>query len=256
MSGLVLSIVTTVILIGGIKWVSAINDRLVPFVFVLYSATIIWIFLLNYNRVPAAISLIFRSLFSTQGAAGFLANFGFMSASRVGLAKGIQSTESGVGFVTFPHSASNSNNYFNQAVLSMLSVYSNVFLTMLTGLTILITGDWLQPETVFNVNLFSKILSNHFPQVGSQILILCGILFGSGTILGNSYNGSRCFHYLFGNKNMNYFYLVIGFSIFFGAISSTTFIWTLVDFFIVPVAIPNMIAILILAWRKDFLFQA
>lgn len=253
-SGLIVACCVILVLVGGISRVGAVNDRLVPLMFVLFTSATSWIILQNLNKLPGAFGLIFQGLFSPQGAGGAAVGFGFFSAMRWGIARGIQANETGVGTATFPHIAAATNNAYRQGIIAMVSVFSTAFLCLLSGLTVMVTGAWLTPGMTFDIRMFAAVLNIYFPLLGGPWLILCAFMFAFGTILGNCYNASQCFLYLFEKKWLNSFYIFSACIIFWGCISETKFLWTLVDFFVLPVVIPNLLAILILVYKNQLKF--
>ena len=202
------------------------------------------------DQIIPSIKLIFTSLWSPNTATGFAGGFGWFYALRWGLARALQSNEAGVGTSTFPHSASTSADPAQQGTLAMISVYTNGLLCLLTGLVILSTGAWAAPGAVFNVMMIQNIFVKHFSFFGSILFGISSFLFAVGTILGNGYNGGECFKYFVNSKLLPLYYLAIGSVVFIGSIADVQTVWTIVDFFIIPVIIPHMIALLILTSKR------
>ena len=169
---------------------------------------------------------------------------------RWGLAKGFQSNESGVGTASIPHSMSESKTPMDQGILSMAAVYSNGFLCLLTGFVILLTGVWKDTTLGFGINVVLKAFSLYIPRFGSIILMSCSVFFILTTILGNAYNGSQCFSYITGKKNLKTYYIFISLAVFLGALLDVEFVWTVVDFFVIPVACPNVLALVFINFKK------
>ena len=141
----------------------------------------------------------------------------------------------------------------NQGILSMLAVYSNGFICLLSGLVVLLTETWLNPalQGEQGVNILAHAFKIYFPSIGILVLILSAFLFAFGTILGNSYNGSQCYLYATKNKWFKYYYILIAIAIFLGSISDVTFLNIFKDYFYIPIAIPNIIGIVMLAFKKS-----
>lgn len=252
--GIILSVVVIGILVGGIKRVGALNDRLVPIMCITYLACTLSVIFQNLSNVPQALKMIFMFWSNKPQVAGALAGFSLSTAMRWGISRAIQSNEVGIGTATFPHSSSSNKNPYYQAVLGMVPVYATVFLTTLTGVTILVTDFWKAPDAVFNISMFFKIMSFYFPKVGPAALLFCGFLFAFGTILGNCYNAGRCYSFLFRGKAVTLFYVICGLFVSVGSIVNVKLIWTIVDFFVLPVAIPHMMAIFIITFKSN-IFQ-
>ncbi len=249
-SGCFIAFIILTCLVGGIKRVGSIAEKVVPIMFILYSLAGLWIILLNISKLPGVIKIIFQSAFSSQAIAGATIGVGIYKGLRWGLAKGFYSNESGLGTASIPHSMSESENPMDQSILSIVSVYSNGFLCILTGLIVLITGVWQEPGVSYNINLLVKALSKYFPTVGPLILVTCSIMFAFTTILGNGYNGSQCFLYATNNKGLCFYYTLTVLIILLGSIAKIELVWTLTDFLLVPVALINMISIITIIRRK------
>jgi len=250
LSGAVVAIFIMVCLLGGIKRVGNISQKLVPAMFLLYSAAGLWILLCNAHKLPATIILIFQSAFTPKALTGAFLGTGFYKALRWGLAEGFYSNEAGLGIAPIPHSMAETQKVVDQGILSMVSVYSNGFLCILSGLIVLVTDVWKEPGSSFNINLLVKALSLYFPAVGPLILAICAILFAFTTILGNGYNGSQCFLYATKNRWLHWYYVLNVAIIFFGAIADIKVVWALSDFFMVPVALINVASIIFISKQE------
>ena len=248
-SGAVVAVLVLVCLLGGIKRVGNVAQKLVPTMFLAYSAAGLWIILCNITKLPATIALIFQSAFSAKALGGAAIGTGFYRALRWGLAKGFYSNESGSGTAAIPHSMTQTVDPTKQGILSIVSVYSNGFLCLLSGMIVLITGVWQAPGAVFNINLLIQSLSMYFPGVGPFILLLCALLFSFTTILGNGYNGSQCFLYATKNRWLYWYYGLIALIIFGGAIAEINLVWAITDFFMIPVALINIVSIIRVSHR-------
>lgn len=254
-TGIVLSIVITYVLIGGIKRIGNLSAKIVPIMFLLYCSATLWIIFNNIEKLPEVFNLILRSAFSPKAIAGAGVGYGIQTALRWGLAKGFFANESGLGTSTIPHSMSQTNIPINQGILSMVAVYSNGFLCLLSGLVVLVTGTWTNPELGIGINILAKAFTLYFSTPGIIILILSAFLFAFGTTVGNSYNGSQCFLYVTNNRFLKHYYFLIALVVFLGAISDVEFLATITDFFLIPLAIPNILGVLILAFKRSDLID-
>jgi AGCS family alanine or glycine:cation symporter len=249
-TGIVLATAAIFTLVGGIKRIGSVNAMLVPYMFIFYCGACSWILYQHSANIIPAFTLIFTSLWQPATAAGAAGGLAVYQALRWGLARALQSNEAGVGTATFPHSASSTQNHLQQGVLAMVSVYTNGILCLLSGLVILATGAWLQPGATFDVSMIQAIFASHFPWGGSSLFALCSFLFAFGTILGNGYNGGECFRYVMGRRGTWIYYSAVGIVVFLGSLAEVKLVWTIVDFFILPVVLPHMIALLVLAWKR------
>lgn len=254
-AGVIIALAIVSVLIGGIKRIGALNDRLVPFMFLAYTFSTSWVVIANITKVPEVLSLMFKSLVSLQAVGGAGLGFGLQAAMRWGLAKGMHASETGVGTSTFPHSAASTKSAYRQGVISMVSVFSSAFLCLLSGLTIMVSGAWLEPGANFDIRMFSSVLAEYFPGFGPSILLMCVLMFGFGTILGNCYNGSRCFLYFAPANSLNVYHFICALAVFFGCISDVTLLWTIVDFFVLPAVGANMLALIVSLWKDQVKFS-
>lgn len=248
-SGFVITFLVLFALVGGIKRVSNIAEALVPLMFFLYSGATLWIIACNIDKLPSVIALIFSDAFAPKALGGAALGVGIHHALRWGLSAGFYSNEAGMGIAPIPHSMAETQKPVDQGILSMVSVYSNGFLCLLSGLTILITGIW-QQGTPFDITMIVKALSMYFPMLGPVILSLSAVMFAFTTILGNGYNGSQCFLYATKNKYIYAYYILIGLIIFFGAVAEVKFVWALSDFFMAPVAVIHISSLLWITFRS------
>ena len=255
LTGIVLSITVSYILLGGIKKIGDISAKLVPAMFLLYVGATTWIIMQNIDKLPGVLNLIFSSAFSPKALTGAGLGYGILSTFRYGLANGFFANESGLGTATIPHSMSESKKPVNQGILSMVSVYSNGILCLLSGLVVLVTGTWMDPNIPIGINIIVKSFSIYFSSIGIIILMISAFLFAFGTILGNSYNGSQCYLFSTKNKGLKYYNVLIAVVVFLGCIFDVEFLAKIKDFFLIPIAIPNIIGIVMLAFKKRKLLK-
>ncbi len=250
-TGLFLAILTLIYLIGGIKKIGELSSKIVPLMFVMFCTMSLWIIFSNASKLPEIISLIFKSAFTAKALSG--ASIGLLL--RWAIAKGTQASEGGVGTATIPHSMAKVKIPTDQGILAMLSTYSVGFVCILSGLVVLITGTY-QGNIPMGIRMLAESFSMHIPyHIGSIVLIICTFLFALGSIIGNSYNGSQGFLHVTKNRFVNWYYLAMGVTIFFGSIFSVKFVWSVVDFFVIPVALLNITAVVILLFKRKDLFS-
>ncbi len=252
-TGLILTFFVGFFLIAGIKQIGNLSAKLVPTMFFLYTFSSSWIILQNLDKIPTIIKLIFTSAFTPQAIAGATTGYGLLQAMRWGLGNGFYANEAGIGTATIPHSMSQTTNATEQGLLAIISVYTNGFLCLLSGFVVLLTDTWKLNNVGIGINAIIKSFSYYFPNIGIIILTFSAILFAFGTIVGNGYNGSQCFRYLFSSRNKKWYLLLLTVAVFIGTILDVESVWMLSDFFIIPVAIPNIIGIVILSFREPII---
>jgi alanine or glycine:cation symporter, AGCS family len=249
-SGVIITSLVIFLLISGIKTIGKFSAKIVPFMFVLYCIACFWILIVNANKIIPSLNLIVTSFFSLESFYGATAGYSFYSILRWGLAKGIHTSEVGIGTSTIPHAQSKAKNPFDQAVIGMFGCYSVLFLCLLSGLVIIITNTWNDTSIPLGIHIVRNAFASNIPY-SSLILALCITLFGIGTILGNSYNGAQCYLYATNNKKIFLYYLLVSAGIFFGAISNNVkMLWGICDYFMIPVITINVFSIMLLLFKK------
>lgn len=249
-SGIVIAILVILTLIGGIKRISALSSKLVPVMFVLYLGSCLWIILYNADKLSDIIFLIFKSAFSPYALASGTLVGGVVASLRWGIFKGIQTCEAGIGTQTIPHSMAQTEDPIAQGTLAMLSTYTAGCIAFLSGIVALITETWLDPNLPLGISMVASSFQLYFSSLGIAIVAISTFLFAFGTILGNSYNGSQCFHYLTNNKKTRYYFALTACMIFLGAVAEVKTVWSLIDIVLAGIAIPHMTALILYAYKN------
>lgn len=250
-TGILLAISVSYILLGGVKRVSQISAKLVPAMLILYLSAISWIILNNFGNIGQVLTLVFKSAFTPRAFFGAGTGYGIQSALRWGLAKGYFSNISGLGMSTIPHSMSATKNPVNQGIISMAAVYTNGIICFLTGIAVLLSQGLTDTSNGIGINVIANVFKNYFSSVGMIAISFCALLFSFGTILGEGYMGSHCFTYVAKKKYLYLFNIGMAVIIFLGAIADVRFLAQITDMFLLPLALPNMISIIILAFKNN-----
>jgi len=243
-TGFIVAALVYIALFGGIKRVSALASKMVPLMFVLFLGSCLWILSANIHQLPSLFATIFSSAFTPYAMANGSLVGGIVSALRWGILKGTQTTEAGIGTQTIPHSMTNSEDALSQGALAMISTYTAGFMGFLSGCVVLLTNTWQDPEIPMGISMIATSFYMYFSDAGLWIITFCSFLFAFGTSLGNSYNGSQCFMYLLGSKHIRYYFAFIAVVIFISSISDVKIIWSMIDIFLVFMAIPHMCALM------------
>lgn len=241
-------------LVAGIRSIGNLASKIVPLKFFLYCGSCLWIIYCNVEQLPAVLKLVFTSFFQPQALGGAAVGYSIHQMLRWGLAKGIQASEAGVGTTTLPHAQSTYENAFEQGVLAMASTYSVAFVCALSGLVTLLTGSWTDAAIPVGMSLIAVPFTKYF-SYGVIILAIITFLSAFGTILGNAYNGSRCFLFLTRNRWLTAYHVAVGVSVFLGAIFAVETVWSVTDYFIIPVALTNIAGVLFLTFRAKAVFK-
>ncbi|MBS9436627.1 sodium:alanine symporter family protein [Photorhabdus noenieputensis] len=244
-TAVVLAILVGAVLIGGIKRIADVAGKLVPFMTVAYLAAGIIVLGVNVSEIPAAFVLIVKSAFTPVAAQGGFAGAAVWAAIRFGVARGIFSNEAGLGSAPIAHATAKTQNPIRQGLIAMLGTFiDTIIVCSITGLTIVITGGWLNGQT--GATLTATSFAMAIPG-GNYIVAGALVIFAFTTILGWSFYGEKCTQYLFGQKAITPFRVVWIIALMVGATQSLDFVWLLADTLNAMMAIPNLIALALLS---------
>lgn len=249
-SGAIIALFTLILLKGGIKRIGAFSQRLVPVMFLLYVGGCIWILLHNVHQFVPVMMDVFRSAFSPIAIESGTLVGGITATLRWGILKGIQSCEAGIGTQAIPHSMAETEDPQIQGALSMVSTYSAGVLAFLSGFVTLVTNTWQASHLPLGIDRVAAAFELFFPHFGIALLIVCALLFGFGTILGNSFNGGHCFAYLTSHRYSALYLACTTAMIFFGAISDVVTFWSFMDLVLALMAIPHMCVLLLYVAKR------
>ena len=246
-TGLIMAIAAGVVIIGGIRRLGEVAAKLVPLMAIAYVVSASIIILLNIDAVPSILWMIVNNAFTGTAASGGFLGATIWAAIRFGVARGIFSNEAGLGSAPIAHAAAKTSDPARQGMIAMLGTFiDTIILCSMTALVILLTGVWTSGET--SSTLSSMAFANGLPGIGHYIVSLSLIIFAFTTILGWSYYGERCAEYVFGIKIILPYRLLWVCIIVIGAlIEQIDIIWILADVLNGLMAIPNLIALLLLS---------
>lgn len=244
-TGLVLTVLTGVVIIGGVKRIASVCDKLVPFMAIFYVLGCAIILAMTYQTIPATLGLIVSNAFTGTAAAGGFAGSTIMMAARYGVARGLFSNESGLGSAPIVAAAAQTRNPVRQALVASTGTFwDTVIVCAMTGITLVNTGVW---NSGLNGGDLTNAAFGNIPVIGPIVLTIGLLTFVFSTILGWSYYGEKCVEYLFHSKKAILPYRILyTIAVFFGAVMSLAFVWDLADLFNGLMAIPNLIALLAL----------
>jgi AGCS family alanine or glycine:cation symporter len=246
LTGLVLAALVAMVLIGGIKRIAHIAGKLVPFMAIMYVVAGIVILGLHANMIPAAFELIFIHAFTPVAATGGFAGAAVWAAIRFGVARGVFSNEAGLGSAPIAHAAATTNSPVRQGTIAMIGTFiDTLIICSITGLVIIVSGIWTSGET--GAVLSSLAFESALPGFGGYIVTFGLSIFAFTTILGWSIYGEKCVEYLFGVRSITPFRIVWIIAVPIGAVSNLSFIWLVADTLNALMALPNLIALLLLS---------
>jgi AGCS family alanine or glycine:cation symporter len=242
-TGIILAILTGVVIIGGIKRIGKVTEKLVPVMGVLYVLTALVILVMNIGEVPQAISLIFSHAFAPASAAGGFAGAAVSAAIRFGVARGVFSNEAGLGSAPTAHAAAKTDSPVRQGLIAMTGVFfDTIIVCTMTALVILSTGAWTSGET--SSALTSLAFETGLPGFGALIVTIGITVFAYSTMIGWAYYGEECIEYIFGMKARMPYRVIFCIVIAVGAFQKVGFVWDFSDTMNGAMAIPNLIGLL------------
>jgi AGCS family alanine or glycine:cation symporter len=245
-TGIIMAVLIGFVLIGGIKRIASVAGKLVPFMAIAYLGAGLIILGMHAEQLPAAFSLIITSAFNPVAASGGFAGAAVWAAIRFGVARGIFSNEAGLGSAPIAHAAAKTDNPVRQGSIAMIGTFiDTIIICSVTGLVIIVSGAWTSGET--GASLSSFAFESILPGVGSVIVSLGLCVFAFTTILGWSIYGEKCVGYLFGVKAIMPFRILWVVAIPIGTTANLSFIWLVADTLNAMMALPNLIALLLLS---------
>ncbi|MTI29429.1 alanine:cation symporter family protein, partial [Cytophagales bacterium RKSG123] len=241
--GLILAVLVSIVIFGGIKRIGAVAEKLVPSMVVLYLFAVGYILIVNYKAIIPCFALIFKDAFSAKAVLG-----GSIGAIIIaGVRRAAFSNEAGIGSAPMAHGAVKTHEPVREGLVAMLGpAIDTLVICTLTALAILITGVW-QDANYQGVGMTLRAFEVAMPGIGSYILLFCVFIFAITTLFTYSYYGTKCLSYLVGVKwgrLFNYFYVAF---LVFGSVTSIGAIVSLIDGMYAMMAIPTMISTLLLA---------
>ena len=250
-SSFVLAICVALVVIGGIKRIADVSQIIVPFMSVIYVVFCVALILLNITHVPEAIVVIVKGAFNPQSVTGGIVGTMFIAMQK-GVARGIFSNEAGLGSAPIAAAAAQTKEPVRQGLVSMTGTFiDTIVICTMTGLSIVVTGAW-QVEGIEGVQVTTYAFQNGLPippTISAFVLMVCLIFFAFTTTLGWDYYSERCLEYL-SNRNMKvvkaYRWLYI-LAVFIGPYMTLSAVWTIADIFNGLMALPNMIALIVLS---------
>lgn len=242
-TGIVLALLTGIVIIGGIRRIGKVTEKLVPVMGVFYVFGALLILILNAEKVPQAFGLIFFHAFAPASAAGGFAGAAVSAAIRFGVARGVFSNEAGLGSAPIAHAAAKTNSPVRQGLIAMTGVFfDTIIVCSMTALVILSTGAWTSGETSSALTYLA--FQEGLPGPGGLIVTVGIAVFAYSTMIGWAYYGEECIEYLFGLKARNPYRWVFCLVIALGAFQKVGFVWDFSDTMNGAMAIPNLIGLL------------
>lgn len=251
--GIVISVSTALIVIGGIKSISKVTTFLVPAMAVFYIIAGIIVITVNFKNVPEGAALIFKSAFNTKAAAGGIAGT-IMTSMRYGIARGVFSNEAGLGSAAISAASATSDHHVKQGYINMCGTFiDTIVVCTITGL-VLASSGLIGKTDAQGAALTIAAFETALGKTGGILVTISIVLFAFSTILGWEYNGEKSLEFLLKKPVYCYIYRVVfSFLTFIGATASLDIVWAFSDIANGLMAIPNLISLIALskALAKD-----
>ncbi|GMN05551.1 sodium:alanine symporter family protein [Croceitalea sp. MTPC5] len=241
--GMVISILVSVVIFGGIKRIANYASKLVPFMVVLYFLSVSYILMMNYTQILPAFEQVFSDAMTGNAVLG-----GSLGAIIiVGVRRAAFSNEAGIGTAPMAHGASKNLEPVKEGLVAMLGPFiDTIVVCTLTAIAILVTDSWQDPNiggVTVTLNAFVKTM----PEVGTLLLVFIVSIFALTSLFTYSYYGSKCTAFLFGTKYKKFYNYVYIISISLGAVSTMSGVVGLIDISFALMAIPTMLSAIILS---------
>ncbi len=247
--GVILSILVSLVIFGGIKRIGMVASKLAPVMVIIYMFSVIYLMIIHYDMVLPSIYLIVIDAFSANSVLGGSVG----SIILIGARRASFSNEAGIGTAPIIHASSKTEEPIEEGLVSMIGPFiDTIVVCTLTAICILVTDSWLN----FNyagIEIVAKAFSDSMPIFGPYILLFSTLSFAISTLFSLSFFGERCMAFLFGETNKRvYRYIYLGLIVL-GSVSSLRFVISLIDLSYGIMAFPTLISALILAPKIDVL---
>ena len=252
-TGIALVALSSIVILGGIKRVAAVTEKLIPVMAILYIVGAVVVCISNISHFGAVFASIFKGAFAFKAAGGGVIGYGVSQAITWGFKRGAFSNEAGLGSSVMVHSSSNVKEPVRQGLWGIFEVFADTivvctltaFCILSSGLVDLETGKML--TDVAGSGLVGEAFSGVFGSFGPKFIAIAILLFAYSTVLGWSHYGSKAFEFLFGTKATIGYKLVFVVMAYFGCTMSLSLAWDLSDTFNGLMMIPNLIGVLALS---------
>ena len=257
-TGIVLMILAGLVILGGIKRIASVTEKLVPFMAIIYIIGALVVCVLNINQFGAVFSAIFKGAFALKAVGGGIVGSGVKMAITWGMKRGVFSNEAGLGSSVMVHSSSNVKEPVRQGMWGIFEVFADtIIVCTLTAIVLLGSGaidltTGLANEEILNsIGGSSNLMSYSFGQVfgsfGQGFIAIAILLFAYSTVLGWSHYGATACRYLFGEKAVLPYRILFVVIVLAGSVMTAQLAWDISDTFNGLMMIPNLIGVLVLS---------
>ncbi len=245
-SGIVITVLVALVIIGGIKRIGMVAEKLVPTMILIYFIFGVVVLIEHYAEIPNVFKLIFTYAFTPSAAMGGFLGASVSQAIQFGFRRGLLSNEAGLGSAPIAHAAAQTPSPVHQGLIGSMEVFiDTIVVCTLTALINLSTGMWESglSGTAMTAASFSKSI----PYIGGFVVALSSFLFGYSTLLGWCYYGEQCLKFLFGIRVTYTYRIIYIILMFIGSIASIELVFFVGDIANAFMALPNLIALAVLS---------
>jgi AGCS family alanine or glycine:cation symporter len=246
--GAIITVLVALVLLGGIRRIASVAEKLVPTMLVLYLAAAITYIFLNAEALPQVFGLILKHAFTPSAAIGGFVGAGVSTAIAAGISRGVLSNEAGMGSAPIAHGIASVDHPSEQGVVGIFEVFTDtIVVCSMTAFVILSSGMWTDPAYQnASGDLTAAALGTSIPYA-SLIVALSSFLFGFSTLIGWCYYGEKCFEYMFGARMVIPYRYLFTSLIMLGSVVSVPLVWALGTLLNGLMAIPNLIGLFFLS---------
>ena len=257
-TGIVILVLCALVIVGGLKRIATVTEKIVPFMVLIYMVGTIAILIMNIQMVPAVFAAIFKGAFAFKAAGGGIVGYGIKLAIEQGMKRGVFSNEAGLGSSVMVHSNSNVKEPVRQGMWGIFEVFADTmivctltaFAVLSSGLVDLETGVTAAEYggvALTNANIVSTVFTMYFGKIGGAFVAIAIMLFAYSTVLGWSHYGSKACEFLFGTKSTIVYRVIFVAATFGGAVMSANLAWDIADTLNGMMMIPNLIGVIVLS---------
>lgn len=244
MPGAIMSGLVALVILGGVKRIAKVASVIVPFMAAIYILAALLVLILNVTAIPEALGLIFNNALNIWAVGGAVVG----EAIRWGVARGLFSNEAGLGSSPMAHAAAKTNEPVREGLVAMLEPFIDTLIVCsLTGLVIIVSGALQGDHGLTGAQLTAHAFQQNLGSFGAMIVGIGLTLFAFSTIIAWSYYGDRSAKFLFGDRAVLPYRLIYSFLIIVGATVNLQLVWNLADITNILMAVPNLIALVLLA---------
>lgn len=244
--GIVVSVLSALVFIGGIKRIASATEVLVPFMSIFYIIGAIIVLIINYKSIPSSLALIFKSAFTGTSATGGFLGATVIYTCRIGMARGVFTHEAGMGSAPIAHASASTDHPARQGLWGAFEVFfDSIVMCTITGLVILTSGMWCSNSLESETSICSTAFEQSF--YGGKYVVSVGlVLFAFATIIAWYYYGEKCVEFIFKRSKLAIiiYQIIYVLMVYVGCVASLDTVWEFADLFNGLMAIPNLIALI------------